>query len=162
VSKTRPLRSVKDRLEKRTPDPILTEPALRRMALGGRRGLKVVTVFYGLTLVGFALTLGHLFDGRSFGIVQIGFMYLSWGLLGGALGGLAVPLARSAVSSIPVAALIFLPLGVAVMVMTEGWSFWTTSDLLFPPIASLLMGVLWGPLAWMRLHEDESRTRRPS
>jgi len=132
------------------------------MVLGAERGLKVVTVFYGLTLIGFVLTGGHLFDGRSFGVIDVGFMYFAWGLFGGALGALAAPMARSAMSSIPVAALIFVPLAVAVSVMSDGWMFWRTRDLLFVPIASVLMGLFWGPLAWKRLHEDDPSEHRPS
>ena len=141
------------------PDPILAEPPVRRMAIGAERGLKVVCVFYGVTLLGFVLTSDHLFGGREFGVVDVGFMYVAWGLFGGALGGLAIPMARGPMSSIPVAALIFLPLAVAVRVMADGWSDWTTRDVLFITAACLFMALLWGPLAWKRLHEN-GRTRR--
>ena len=99
MTKTRPLKHE----AVAAPDVILSESALRRCIIGAQRGLKVVTVFYGLTLVGFAITLGHLFDGRSVGVIDVGFMYLTWGLLGGALGGLAIPMARGPMTSIPVA-----------------------------------------------------------
>ena len=158
MTKTRPLKSAP--VEPR--DPILSEPAYRRMVLGAARGLKVVVVFYALTLLGFAITLGHLFDGRDFDVVDVGLMYFGWGLFGGALGGLASPIARGALSSIPVAALIFLPLAVAVRVMTDGWSAWRTNDVLFILASSLFMALIWGPLAWRRLHEDEQGRREKS
>jgi peptidoglycan/LPS O-acetylase OafA/YrhL len=141
------------------PDPILSEPALRRCIIGAQRGLKVVAVFFGVTLVGFAITLGHLFDGRTFGVVDVAFMYFGWGLVGGALGGLAIPIARGPMSSIPVAALIFLPLAIAVRVMNDGWTSWHLGDVLFLLAASLFMALIWGPLAWKRLHENDRAQR---
>ena len=84
-------------------------------------------------------------------------MYFAWGLFGGGLGGLTIPMARGPMSSIPVVALIFLPLAVAVRVMTDGWSAWAMRDVLFILAPSLLMSLSWGPLAWKRLHEKERR-----
>jgi len=138
------------------PDPILSEPAHRRMAIGAQRGIKVTAVFYLFTLIGFLITGGHLFDGKSFGVIDIGFMYFAWGLSGGALGGLAIPVARGWVSSIPVLALIFLPLAVAVRVLESGWSRWNAGDAVIILASSLFMGLLWGPLAWRQLHRKES------
>jgi len=135
------------------PDPILSEPAYRRFAIGAMRGMKVTLVFYALTLVGFVITAGHLFDGRSFGVIDIGFMYLSWGLCGGGLGGVAIPIARGWFSSILVAALIFLPLAVAVRVLDRGWTQWSGGDAALILASSVFMGLLWGPLAWKRMHE---------
>jgi hypothetical protein len=155
VTKTRPLKGQHGAYNQEAPDPILKEPAHRRMALGAQRGLKVVAVFYAVTLIGFAITLGHLFDGRSFGVVDVGLMYLTWGLIGGALGGLAAPMARGALSSIPVVTLIFLPLAVAVTAMDAGWRGLRAADLPFVLAASLFMGLIWGPLAWRQLHKPE-------
>jgi hypothetical protein len=82
-------------------------------------------------------------------------MYFSWGLFGGALGGLSVPIARSAASSIPVLFLIFLPLAVAVHVMESGWHEWNIRVILGIFALSLLMGLIWGPLTWKQLHKRE-------
>ncbi|HEX5071903.1 MAG TPA: hypothetical protein VFW03_01785 [Gemmatimonadaceae bacterium] len=125
------------------------------MAIGAKRGIKVVTLFYLLTLIGFVITAGHLFDGRSFGVIDVGFMYLAWGVCGGALGGLAVPIARGWASSIPVLALIFLPLAVAVRILDLGWTDWNAGDVVIVLASSLLMGLLWGPLAWRQLHKGQ-------
>jgi hypothetical protein len=151
MTKTRPLKH-----EPVEPtDVIFSEPAYRRCIIGAQRGLKVAAVFFGVTLVGFAITLGHLFDGRKFGVVDVAFMYSGWGLVGGAVGGLAIPIARGPMSSIPVAALIFLPLAIAVRVMNNGWTSWHFGDVLFVLAASLFMALIWGPLVWKRLHESD-------
>ena len=76
MTKTRPLKTEPSE----PPDSILSEPAHRRMIIGASRGAKVVAVFYAVTLIGFAITLGRLFEGREFGVVHIGFMYFGWGV----------------------------------------------------------------------------------
>jgi hypothetical protein len=128
------------------------------MALGAARGLKVVVVFYAVTLVGFAITLGHLFDGRSFGVIDVGAMYAIWGVFGGALCGLAIPIARGALSSIPVATLTFLPLAIATFSMAQGWRS-VTHELPIIIAAATFMGLIWGPLAWRQLHKDTPSAR---
>jgi hypothetical protein len=52
-------------------------------------------------------------------------------------------------------ALIFLPLAVAVRVLDIGWADWNTGDVILVAASSLLMGLLWGPLAWRQLHKNE-------
>jgi hypothetical protein len=138
-----------------TRDPILFAPAHRRMAIGAKRGIKATAAFYIVTLLGFVVTAGKLFDGRSYDVIDIGFMYLAWGVFGGALGGLAAPIARSSVSTIPVMALIFLPLAIAVRVLTSGWAGWNARDMTFIVASCLLMSLLWGPLVWRQLQKKD-------